>query len=71
MVRLDRECMLLLFRYYPELRGEFEHTREARSKESGILDEAPVEPLGSLRSRVGRAARQVMLPWWGDRSGRG
>jgi small-conductance mechanosensitive channel/CRP-like cAMP-binding protein len=63
VVRLDRESIVRLFRYYPALRQEFEHTKEARHKEAGIGEAEGRREVERLAVRFRRAARNLLVPW--------
>lgn len=62
VVRIDQECMNLLFNYYPLLKSEFEQTGDARRQESGLTTLAEPQEL-SLALRLRQAVREYLLPW--------
>jgi len=63
VVRLDRESVVRLFQYYPDLRQEFEHTKETRSREAGIAAAEGPRATEPLVARFCRAARKLLIPW--------
>ncbi|MBE0616594.1 MAG: cyclic nucleotide-binding domain-containing protein, partial [Proteobacteria bacterium] len=63
VVRLDRESVVRFFSYYPDLRQEFEHTKDARSRESGIGTAEGRRGAEPLVARIRRAARNLLVPW--------
>lgn len=63
IVRIDRESLLRLFRFYPALRQEFVKTLTERQQETGQSPPShPVRP-ESLGRRLRKAARQILRPW--------
>jgi small-conductance mechanosensitive channel len=62
-IRLDRECMQILFKRYPDLMNEFEHVREARMKDSGLEEKELVPVKIPLAERIGRAVADFLRPW--------
>ena len=62
-VRIDRECMRLLFRMYPGLLHEFRTVRKTRIEDTGVEEKEEPPPPPSWLKRVSRLLRELLLPW--------
>jgi len=62
-VRIDRECMNILFRKYSGLRKEFEHVRDVRMEDAGIISEVDVKKKAPFMIRFVNGVRDFIIPW--------
>ena len=63
VVRIDRESLLRLFRFYPGLRQEFVKTLSDRQVETGQVPVNIQQTHDSLGRRLRKAAKQILRPW--------
>lgn len=62
-VRIDSECMHVLFKRYPALLDEFEQVKVARMEDTGLIDvQAGIEKI-PLGTKISRALRDLVKPW--------
>ncbi|MHC4945105.1 MAG: cyclic nucleotide-binding domain-containing protein [Planctomycetota bacterium] len=62
-IRLDRECMQILFKRYPDLMNEFERVRETRMEDAGLQEKELVPVKVPLATKIGRAVLDFLRPW--------
>lgn len=63
VLRIDRACMELFFRYYPALYQEFELIRETRQKETGVAETPPPAAAEPFNLKLRKAVRAYFVPW--------
>jgi hypothetical protein len=63
LIRIDRECMHILFKSYPDLRASFETVRVDRMKDAGMDDGTGVREEPPALVKLGRALKDFVLPW--------
>lgn len=62
-IRIDKECMQILFKRYPELVKEFERIKTERMRDSGFVAPEQVVERVSLPVKVVRELWDFLKPW--------
>jgi small-conductance mechanosensitive channel len=63
VLRIDKHCMLVLFRAYPELAAEFRSLREKRSQELPVKEIEARKERPPLIHRIGSGLVRFVKPW--------
>jgi hypothetical protein len=63
VLRIDKHCMLVLFRAYPELAAEFRSLREKRSQELPVKEIEAKKARPPLIQRIGSGLGRFIKPW--------
>ena len=62
-LRIDKHCMLTLFRVYPELAAEFRVVREKRTEELPVAEREVKREKPRLIAKIGRGITEIFRPW--------
>jgi CRP-like cAMP-binding protein len=62
-IQIDRDCMQILFKKYPALRGEFEAVKERRLEDAGLARERRDVEFVPFLARVSRRVKDFLRPW--------
>jgi hypothetical protein len=62
-VRIDKECMHILFNRFPELKKDFVRIKDIRMEDSGWKEDREEAPKLSFARRMIKATRDFIIPW--------